>query len=68
MENWARANFILSSRKKKILLDRQNFKYKFNHESDTGARYGVWRLHDSLGYTATASTIERNDASFIKKC
>ena len=68
MENWASANFILSSRKKNILVDSQNFEYKFNHESETGARYGVWWLRDSLGYPATASTIERNDASFIKKC
>ena len=66
MENWARANFILSSRKKNILVDRQNFEYKFKRESETGARYWVCRLRDSLGCTATASTIERNDATFIK--
>ena len=29
-------------------------------------RYWVCRLRDSLGYTPTASTIERNDATFIK--
>ena len=34
MENWARANFILSSRKKNILEDRQNFEFK--RESETG--------------------------------
>ena len=63
MENWARANFILSSRKKNILVDRQNFEYKFKRESETGARYWVCRLRDSLGCTATASTIERSDAT-----
>ena len=31
MENWARANFILSSRKKNILVDPQNFEYKDQH-------------------------------------
>ena len=66
MKNWARANFILSSRKKKILLDRQNFGYQFKCESETGARYWVCRLRDLLGCTATASTIERNDATFTK--
>ena len=66
MENWARANCILSSRKRKILVDRQNFGYKFERESETGAIYWVWRLRALLGCTATASTIERNDASFTK--
>ena len=48
------------------MVDCQNFEYKFKRESETGARYWVCRLRDSLGCTATASTIERNDATFIK--
>ena len=35
MENWARANFILSSRKKNILVYYQNFVFK--RERETGA-------------------------------
>ena len=38
MENWAQANFILSSRKKNILVDRQNFGHKFKRESETGVQ------------------------------
>ena len=37
MENWARSIFILSSRKKNILVDSQNFEYKFKRERETGA-------------------------------
>ena len=44
MENWTRTNLILSSRKKNILVDRQNFKFK--RESESGARYSVCRLRD----------------------
>ena len=58
MENWARANFILSSRKKNILVDCQNFEYKFKRDSETGARYWICRLLDSLGCTATATFIK----------
>jgi len=39
MENWTRANLILSSRKKNILVDHQNFEFK--RESENGARYYV---------------------------
>ena len=38
MDNWAQANFILPGRKKNILVDRQNFKYKFKRKSETGVQ------------------------------
>ena len=63
MENWARSIFILSSRKKNILVDSQNFKYKFKRESETGTGFVGYVIHWDV---LQLLPLERIYAKFIK--